>query len=128
MDGEDEPHLRIRIISIGLILLILSLSTAGATLTPKSTPVKPVIKKETPKLITGFFKPSVRSKYKYKWYKVTWKNQCPYQKCKNHPNTLRMNPKGVPERELTCKRCGADFCGVTGWAKNGRFNRRITRG
>lgn len=66
--------------------------------------------------ITGTFKPSgvYGRNYAYKWYKKTWVNYCPG--CKRH-NTLRLNPKGVPEREITCSRCSADFDGVTGWDK-----------
>ena len=71
---------------------------------------------EKPKLplVTITAKPSVRSNYAYKWYTRTWVNYCP--NCK-HYNVLLINPKGVPERELTCKRCSSDFCGVTGKEK-----------
>ena len=71
---------------------------------------------EKPKLplVTITAKPSVRSNYAYKWYTRTWVNYCP--NCK-HYNVLLSNPKGVPERELTCKRCSSDFCGVTGKEK-----------
>ena len=71
---------------------------------------------EKPKLplVTITAKPSVRSNYAYKWYTRTWVNYCP--NCKYY-NVLLINPKGVPERELTCKRCSSDFCGVTGKEK-----------
>ena len=71
---------------------------------------------EKPKLplVTITAKPSVRSNYAYKWYTRTWVNYCP--NCK-HYNVLLINPKGVPERELSCKRCSSDFCGVTGKEK-----------
>ncbi len=71
---------------------------------------------EKPKLplVTITAKPSVRSNYAYKWFTRTWVNYCP--NCK-HYNVLLINPKGVPERELTCKRCSSDFCGVTGKEK-----------
>lgn len=60
------------------------------------------------------------SKMKYRWYDRTFLNYCPH--CHNY-NTLRKNPKRVPEREYTCKKCGADYCGVCGHDKHG--NRRI---
>jgi hypothetical protein len=37
-----------------------------------------------------------------------------------------MNPKKVPERELTCRRCDADFCGVTGLDKAHKRRWRLT--
>ena len=65
-------------------------------------------------LISMWAKPSVRSKYAYRWYKKTFINYCPH--C-HHYNVLLKNPKGVPEREYTCRRCGADYCAVTGKEK-----------
>ena len=65
-------------------------------------------------VISMWAKPSVRSKYAYKWYKKTFIDYCPH--CK-HYRVLLKNPKGVPEREYTCKRCGADYCAVTGKEK-----------
>ena len=65
-------------------------------------------------VISMWAKPSVRSKYAYKWYKKTFIDYCPH--CK-HYLVLLKNPKGVPEREYTCKRCGADYCAVTGKEK-----------
>lgn len=51
---------------------------------------------------------------KYEWYTKTWKNKCGY--C-GRVGTLQINPKGVPERELTCSHCDTDYCGVTGKSK-----------
>ena len=65
-------------------------------------------------LISMWAKPSVRSGYAYQWYYKTFIDYCPH--CK-HYNVLLKNPKGVPEREYTCRRCGADYCGVTGKEK-----------
>ena len=59
-------------------------------------------------------KPSVRCGYAYRWYYRTWVNYCP--NCHRY-NSLLKNPKGVPEREYTCKYCDSDFCGVTGKEK-----------
>ena len=71
---------------------------------------------EKPKLpiISMWAKPSVRSGYAYRWYKKTFIDYCPH--C-HHYGVLLKNPKGVPEREYTCRRCGADYCAVTGKEK-----------
>ena len=73
-------------------------------------------KKKKPELptISLWAKPSVRSGYSYKWHYRTWINYCP--NC-HHYNCLLVNPKGVPEKELTCGVCDSDFCGVTGKEK-----------
>ena len=65
-------------------------------------------------IISMWAKPSVRSSYAYKWYKKTFIDYCPH--C-HHYKVLLKNPKGVPEREYTCRRCGADYCAVTGKEK-----------
>ena len=65
-------------------------------------------------VISMWAKPSVRSSYAYRWYKKTFIDYCPH--CK-HYRVLLKNPKGVPEREYTCRRCGADYCAVTGKEK-----------
>jgi N-acetylmuramoyl-L-alanine amidase len=64
--------------------------------------------------ISMWAKPSVRSNYAYKWYYKTFIDYCPH--C-HHYNVLLKNPKGVPEREYTCRRCDADYCAVTGKEK-----------
>jgi len=64
--------------------------------------------------ISMWAKPSVRSSYSYRWYKKTFIDYCPH--CHRY-NVLLKNPKGVPEREYTCRRCGADYCAVTGKEK-----------
>ena len=64
--------------------------------------------------ISMWAKPSVRSGYSYSWYKFTWIDYCP--NC-HHYNALLKNPKGVPEREYTCKYCDSDFDGVVGKEK-----------
>ena len=71
---------------------------------------------EKPKLpiIAMWAKPSVRSGYAYRWYYKTFIDYCPH--C-HHYGVLLKNPKGVPEREYTCRRCGADYCPVTGKEK-----------
>lgn len=81
----------------------------------------PEVSKKVPK-INMKAKPSCRfcKDLKYKWYDKTFINYCPH--CKKY-NTLRKNPKRVYEKEYTCSKCGADYCGVCGHDKHG--NRRI---
>ena len=75
---------------------------------------KVVVEKPKVPIISMWAKPSVRSNYAYRWYKKTFIDFCPH--CK-HYNVLLKNPKGVPEREYTCRHCGADYCAVTGKEK-----------
>ena len=65
-------------------------------------------------VIGMYAKPSCGCKYRYCWHYREFVNYCP--NC-HHYGTLRKNPKGVPEREYTCKRCSSDFCGVCGKEK-----------
>lgn len=65
-------------------------------------------------VVEGYFKPGVMSGYRYTWHYRAWEDYCPA--CGHH-DCLLMNPKGVPERELTCRYCGADYDGVKGWEK-----------
>lgn len=74
-------------------------------------------------VVEGDFKPSVASAYEYTWYHRAWLDYCPA--C-GHYDCLLVNPKGVPESELTCSVCGADYCGVTGLDKGGK-RWRLTR-
>lgn len=61
----------------------------------------------------------------YQWYTRTWKNYCPH--C-GRTGSLRINPKKVPEVEITCgdghspwsDGCDADYCGVCGGDKANR--------
>ena len=73
-----------------------------------------VVEKPTYPVISMWAKPSVRSGYAYRWYKKTFIDYCPH--C-HYYGVLLKNPKGVPEREYTCRRCGADYCAVTGKEK-----------
>lgn len=74
---------------------------------------KKVLKKTSPKKtqpkITFTGKPSCRSccRQPYRWKTRTYINYCP--NCKKI-STLKINPKGVPEKELTCSKCSSDFC------------------
>ncbi|MGL6298591.1 MAG: pseudomurein-binding repeat-containing protein, partial [Methanobacteriaceae archaeon] len=60
-------------------------------------------------------KPSVtNSGYEHVWYKTSFDNYCPICKSKD---SLTLNPKKTYEVELTCSKCSADYCGVTGREK-----------
>ena len=73
-----------------------------------------VVMKPTYPTVSMWAKPSVRSGYAYRWYKKTFIDYCPH--C-HYYGVLLKNPKGVPEREYTCRHCGADYCAVTGKEK-----------
>ena len=75
---------------------------------------KVIVTKPKYPIISMWAKPSVRSGYAYQWYHKVFVDYCPH--C-HHYKVLLKNPKGVPEREYTCKRCGADYCAVTGKEK-----------
>jgi len=54
----------------------------------------------------------------YQWTVNSWINYCP--NCGAY-NTLVINPKGVPEQEITCSKslggCDSDYCGSSGKEK-----------
>ena len=120
---------------IGIFFATMQLDTAKKTNSKKqvkktNTTVKKVAKKKIPKVtITG--KPSCRTCAKrasYRWRTTTFINYCP--NCK-HYNCLRKNPKGVPERELTCSRCDCDYCTHCGADKSGghrHYYNKLKRG
>ena len=85
---------------------------------------KVVVEKPKYPLISMWAKPSVRSRYAYRWYYRAWVNYCP--NCHRYNSHLK-NPKGVPEREFTCKHCDSDFCGVTGKEKMGYSHKYLRR-
>jgi N-acetylmuramoyl-L-alanine amidase len=126
---EDDPSLK-RCVKILLvcILLIFGVVTAAFIFTDNTVNAA----QTNSSIISGHFKPSVgKSGFAYKWHSMRWVNYCPG--CKRH-GTLMINPKGVPEREITCwkkikgrKGCGADYCGVTGLDKAHKRRWRLTR-
>lgn len=59
--------------------------------------------------------------YAYKLTKKTWKNKCPFCGGK-----LQFNPKNTPEGELTCSKCGGDFCCVSGKDKAKKVRKKLT--
>lgn len=78
--------------------------------------------------VTTWAYPS-KAGYDYKLTKKTWKNACPLCKSVSHYKTagkLKWNPKKVPEGELTCSQCGADFCAVSGKDKNKKVRGKLT--
>ena len=78
------------------------------------------------------------------WYKVIFKNYCPHCKKSNlvyDSGTSKTNCVtcsyytgskrtwgDISEGEITCNTedCCADYCGVTGWEKDGNFSSRLT--
>ena len=79
--------------------------------------VKATFKDDT---VTTWAYPS-KAGYDYKLTKKTWKNRCPF--C---GNTFSFNPKKTPEGELTCKKCDADFCAVSGKDKATKVRKTLT--
>lgn len=70
--------------------------------------------------VTTYAYPS-KSGYEYKLTKKTWKNICPFCNGK-----LKFNPKKTEEGELTCSKCDADFCCVSGQDKANKVRRKLT--
>ena len=70
--------------------------------------------------VTTFAYPS-KAGYTYKLTKKTWKNKCPFCGGK-----LKFNPKNTAEGELTCKKCDADFCCVSGKDKAVKIRKKLT--
>lgn len=70
--------------------------------------------------VTTYAYPS-KGGYTYKLTKKTWKNKCPFCGGK-----LKWNPKHVPEGELTCGKCDADFCAVSGKDKASKVRKKLT--
>jgi len=70
--------------------------------------------------VTTYAYPS-KAGYSYKLTKKTWKNKCPFCGGK-----LKWNPKNVPEGELTCSKCDADFCAVSGKDKAYKVRKVLT--
>lgn len=76
------------------------------------------------------------------WYKVVFKNECPhchkpalvYDSGTAKTNCVTCGPYNgskrtwgdISEGEVTCNACCADFCGATGWDKDGYFSKRLT--
>ena len=70
--------------------------------------------------VTTYAYPSKRG-YSYKLTKKTWKNKCPFCGGK-----FKFNPKSTAEGELTCEKCDADFCCVSGQDKAVKVRKKLT--
>ena len=71
-------------------------------------------------------KPSCGCKYSYTWHTKKFVNYCPY--C--HKYNVLYNAHKWParhEQELTCKRCGSDWCGCCGKEKYSWSRRYLTK-
>lgn len=79
--------------------------------------VKATFKDDT---VTTWAYPS-KAGYSYKLTKKTWKNKCPFCGGK-----FKFNPKKTPEGELTCSKCDADFCAVSGKDKANKVRKTLT--
>lgn len=84
-------------------------------ITPSSSDI--VIEKKPQKpIITITARPSCGCRYSYKWRTNSFINYCPH--CRHYGvlyNAYKWQAKH--EQELTCKRCGADYCGQCGKEK-----------
>lgn len=118
MEKDIEPPTRLLICSTITLFCVLIFSSASFAVDSTKEVNNPG------NIISGWFKPSGpgSSNYEYKWYYRYWVNECPV--C--HTHTLDYNPKGVPEAELTCLKCSADFDGVTGVEKQYNPRWRLT--
>ena len=77
---------------------------------------KVIISKPKYPTITITARPSVKSGYAYRWYTTTWINYCPH--CHRYGVLYNAHKyQARHEQELTCHRCGADYCAVTGKEK-----------
>lgn len=107
--GDSEPSVKnaifllILLLIIGLAFATINTAEASSTITIKSLPSAGG---------TGL---------PYVWTSNTWINECVL--C-GATGTLQINPKGTYEKELTCKRCDADYCGSSGRDKS--YNCRAT--
>lgn len=70
--------------------------------------------------VTTWAYPS-KAGYDYKLTKKSWKNVCPFCKGK-----FKFNPKSTEEGELTCSKCDADFCAVSGLDKANKVRKKLT--
>lgn len=119
-EDDNEPALRwLLVLTVIIVFCLGPVASAQTPIVESKQPVK--VTKKKLNTISGWFKPNTK-RLPYKWYYKTWINKCAY--CGHH---LHMNPKKVPERELTCSRCGADYDGVQGIVKNGKKNKRLRR-
>jgi hypothetical protein len=105
---REKTHLKYYLLPLLLTVLVLTIPTSEAA------------------NISGYFQPS--GMYGGVPGVYSWENYCPL--CGAY-GTLAINPKGVPEGEITCLFCGADYDGCTGfdkWESGARGKLRSTTG
>lgn len=77
-----------------------------------------VIEKPKYPIVTITAKPSCRcgKQYSYKWRTRTFVNYCPH--CHRYGVLYNAHKRQAKyEQELTCRHCGADYCGNCGYEK-----------
>lgn len=96
------------------------------------------------KTVVSIAKPSAgRGDYGYSWYVTLFENKCP--RCGKAELRWDSGREGascitcggytgskrtwgdISECEVSCNSCCSDFCGVTGWEKDGSFASRLTQ-
>lgn len=83
------------------------------------------IKPEQP-TITITSRPSCGCRYSYTWHTMEYMNYCPY--CQRYGTLYNAHKwPARHEQELTCKKCGSDWCGCCGKEKMGYSKRYLTK-
>lgn len=94
---------------------IVAVNKSASIIVVKHNDMIHTIKPKYP-TITITARPSVRSGYAYRWYTTTWIDYCPH--CKKYGVLYNAHKyQARHEQELTCRKCGADYCGVVGKEK-----------
>ena len=107
MSDGIEPHPRFKFYILFLLCLIISIPASSAS------SMKPYNVEVTSAFVTAIAFCSCGS-MSYGYHNGTFENYCP--RCKSY-GTLKFNPKGSPEGEWTCTKCGADYCAACGKEK-----------
>jgi len=103
MSEGIKPHPRFKFYILILLCLIISIPIAGASsMKPYNVEVTSAFVKATAFCSCGTMS--------YGYHTSTFENYCP--RCKSY-GTLKFNPKGSPEGEWTCSKCGADYCAAS---------------
>lgn len=152
--GLDKTTKTIMVIIIALIILMLCINPdkADETITTKETQIinqsyiyidnddtyyiednnSEITIKQTDPLyedeptITITAKPSCGCKYGYKWKTTTFINYCPH--CHFYGTLKNVHKvQARYEQELTCTKCGADYCGRCGKEKYSWSRYYLTR-
>ena len=104
-DGISSVR-KLLLLSLIFTMVLYCVSSVTAPTTVKLTEIR---------IVTGTGLPSATDDLPYKYYTVSFIDQCPL--C-GASDCLEWNPKGVDEGEWTCKYCKADYCAVTGRDKS----------